>query len=65
MEKLQTCDSSIFIGQRYFFNDGSQNFLIFQTILNTSAVPTGLTGTIIVWQSKALPNQKNKAPNYI
>ena len=48
MEKLQTCDSSIFISQRYFLNDGSQNFLIFQTILNTSAVPTGLTGTIIV-----------------
>ena len=39
--KLQTYDLSLFIGQSYFFNDGAQNFLIFQAILNTFTIPTG------------------------
>ena len=32
-EKLQTYESNLFIGQSYFGNNGSQNFLIFQAIL--------------------------------
>ena len=39
--KFQTYDLSLFIGQSYFFNDGAQNFLIFQAILNTFTIPTG------------------------
>ena len=35
LKKIQTFDSSIFIGQRYLENDGSQNFLIFQRIRKT------------------------------
>ena len=31
-KKLQTFDSSIFIGQSYYNNDGLQNCLIFQPI---------------------------------
>ena len=30
--KLQTYDSSLFIGQSYFSNDGAQLYLIFQPI---------------------------------
>ena len=40
--KKQTFDLSLFIGQSYFFNDGAQNLLIFQLILNTFTMPAGL-----------------------
>ena len=32
MEKLQIYDSSLLIGQSYFFNDGAQLYLIFQML---------------------------------
>ena len=35
MEKLQTCDSSLFISQSYFFNNGAQLYLIFQMLYYT------------------------------
>ena len=35
MEKLQTYDSSLFIGQSYFFNDGAELYLIFQVLYYT------------------------------
>ena len=35
LQKLQIFDSSYFIGQRYFFNDGAQLHLIFQTLFYT------------------------------
>lgn len=35
IEKLQTYDSSLFIGQTYIMNDRSQNGLIFQPIYKT------------------------------
>ena len=43
IEKLQTCDSSVFIGQSYFFNGRSQNFIKFLPTLNTFTMPDGLT----------------------
>ena len=45
---MQTHDSNLFIGQIFFFNDGSQNFLTFQP---------GPTETIVAWQSKGLSNE--------
>ena len=56
---------SLFIGQSYFINEGSQNFLIFQPILNTFTMPAGLTETIVAWESKGSLNEKKQAPNYI
>ena len=35
MEKLQTYDSSLFIGQSYFFSDGAHFYLIFRTLYYT------------------------------
>ena len=55
--KLQTYDSSLYIGQSYFFNDGPQNFLLFQPILNTFTMHTVLAETIVAWESKALSNE--------
>ena len=65
--KLQTYDSSAFIGQSYFINDRSQNFLIFQPIFNTSTMAAGLTDTIVDWKSRDLPNKRIKphiTPNH-
>ena len=61
MVKLETYDSSFFY-QSYFFNDGSQNFLIFQPILNTFMMSAGLTETIAVWQSNGLSNEEIRPP---
>ena len=43
IEKVQTYDWSRFIRQNYFFNDGSQNFLIFQSFYDTFTKDPGLT----------------------
>ena len=45
--KLQTNESSLFIGQSYFGNNGSQNFLIFQLINKTITTFAGLPDTIV------------------
>ena len=52
--RLQTYDLSLFIAQRYYFNDGSQSFLICQPIFNTSTMPAGVIEIIAAWQSKEL-----------
>ena len=41
-KKLQTFDSSLFIGQSYFNNDGAQLYLIFQPIYKTISIFSGL-----------------------
>ena len=60
--KLQTYDLSLFIGQSYFNNDGSQNYLIFQPIYKTITTFSGLTDTISKWESKVLSNEKITCP---
>ena len=45
-KKLQTFDSSLFIGQSYFNNDGAQRFLIFQPIYKTISAFSQLSDTI-------------------
>ena len=47
IEKLRTYDSSPFIGQSYFGNDGSQNSLIFQSIYKTFKMSASLTDAIV------------------
>ena len=51
-KKLKIFDSGCFIGQSYFVNNGSQNFLIFQPIYKTLATFSGLPTTISEWGSK-------------
>ena len=58
--KLQTYDSSLFIGQSYVINDGPQNFLIFQPIYKTLKMSVGLSDTSVEWDSKGLWNEKVK-----
>ena len=46
LKNVWTFDSSYFIGQSYFGNDGSQNFLIFQPICKTIRTISGLPSAI-------------------
>ena len=50
--KLQTYDSSLFIGQSYFINNGLVNFLISQPIFNNFVMSAGNIETIVTRQSK-------------
>ena len=46
LKKLQTFDSSLFIGQSYLNNDGAQFFLILQPIYKIISTFSGLPDTI-------------------
>ena len=58
-KKLQTFDSSLFISQKYFNNDGSQVFLIFKP---TTKLSFSFLDKISEWESKGLSNEKIKLP---
>ena len=57
-KKLQTFNSSFFIGQNYFHNDEAQLYLIFQPIRKTITIFSGLPDTISEWKPKELSNKK-------
>ena len=61
IEKSQTYDSSLFIGQSYFFNDGAQLFLIFQTLCYILK-RLGNTEKVVSWKSKGLSAKKLTTP---
>ena len=63
LKTLQTFNSSHFIGQSYFNNDGTRLYLIFQPTDKTISTFCGLSGTISQWESKGLSNEKNKPLN--
>ena len=52
--KLETYDSSPFIGESYFIIDESQIFLIFHPILKTFKMPAALTDIIVESDSKGM-----------
>ena len=58
--KLQTYDSSLFIGQSYLSNDKSQSFLIFQLIYKTCKMSVGLSAATVEWEYKGLWNENIK-----
>ena len=57
IEKLQICDSTLFIGSSRFFNDGAQLYLIFQPLYYTLK-RLGDTEKIVSWKSKDLLAKK-------
>ena len=61
-KKLETFDSSLFIGQSYFNNDGVQLYLIFQPIYETITTFSSLKDTFSEWESKELSNEKFTCP---
>ena len=60
--KLQTYDLSSFIGQSYFNNDESLNYLIFQPTYKALTTFSGLTSTISEWNSRGFSNEKLTPP---
>ena len=59
IKKIEISEAyDLFIGKKFFKNDGSQNFLIFQPVFNTFTVADGITKTIVAWKFKKLPNGK-------
>ena len=59
---IKTFCSSFLIGQSYFGNDGSQNFLIFQPINKTLTTFAGLPDKMAKWESERLSNEKVRPP---
>ena len=63
LNKLKFFDSSYFIGQSYFEEDGTQNHLIFQPIVRCFKVnPITNTDYISSWKSKGLSDETIKPP---
>ena len=63
MKKLHTFDSTLFIDQNYFDNNGAQLYLIFQSIDKTISTFSGFPDTISEWGSRGLSNEKFKPPH--
>ena len=60
--KFETFESSLFIVQRYFNNDGSQNYLTFQSLYYTFK-RIGNTEKKVSWKCKGLSDEKLATPN--
>ena len=62
-KKLQTFDSSYFIGKSPFDEDGTQNYLVFQPIIRYIKVNTiTITDYVLSWKSKGLSAESIKPP---
>ena len=60
LKKLKTSDSSYFIGKSHF-EDGTQNYLVFQPI-NRCFKVTASTDYVSSWESKGLSTESIKPP---
>ena len=60
-KKLQTFDSSLFISQSYFNNDGIKLYLILQRLYHTLKI-LGDSEKVVSWKSKGLPTEKITIP---
>ena len=60
LKKLKTFDSSYFIGKSHFEEDGTQNYLIFQTMQGyfKRNVNVGNDNYVCYWKSKGLSDEK-------
>ena len=61
LNKLKTFDSICFVGKSHFDEDGTQNYLVFQTI-NKYLKVVANTDYVLSWTSKGLSNESSKPP---
>ena len=61
LNKLKTFDSSYFIGESHFEEDGTQNYLVFQPLNKYFKVITN-TDYVSSWKSKGLSAETIKPP---
>ena len=62
MKKLKTFDSSYFHSKSHFEDDGTQNWLVFQSIHRYFRTGSGKPSIILSWKSKGLSDENIKAP---
>ena len=63
MKKLETFDSIYFRGKSYFEDDGTQNYLVFQTVYRYFKTVGANDSNILLWKSKGLPDESIKPPS--
>ena len=61
LNKLKTFDSGYFIGKSHFEEDGTQNYLVFQSIDKYFKLITN-TDYVSLWKSKGLSSENIKPP---
>ena len=62
MKKLETFDSIYFRGKSHFEDDGTQNYLVFQTVSRYFKTVSANNSNILSWKSKGLSDESIKAP---
>ena len=63
MKKLETFDSIYFRGKSHFEDDGTQNYLVFQTVSRYFETVSANDSNILSWKSKGLSDESIKPPS--
>ena len=63
MEKLETFDSTYFRGESHFEDNGTQNYLVFQTVSKYFETVSVNDSNILSWKSKGLSDEGIKPPS--
>ena len=62
LKKLETFDSIYFRGKSCFEDDGTQNYLVFQTAYRYFKVVSANDSNISSWKPKGLSDERIKSP---
>ena len=62
MKELETFDSIFFRGKSHFEDDGTQNWLVFQTVSRYFKTVSANNSNILSWKSKGLSDESIKVP---
>ena len=63
LKKLETFDSIDFRGKSHFEDDGTQNYLMFQTVSRYFKIVSANDSNILLWKSKGLSNENIEPPS--
>ena len=63
LKKLKTFDSIYFRGKRHFEEDGTQNYLVFQSIYKYFKRANNTNNYILSWKSEGLSDENIKSPS--
>ena len=62
MKKLGIFDSIYFRGKSHFEDDGTQNYVVFQTVLRYFKTVSANDSNILSWKSKGFPHKSIRPP---
>ena len=63
LKKIETFDSIYFRGKSHFEDDGTQNYLVFQTTYRYFKTVNNNKDHILSWKSKGLSDESIKPPS--